>query len=164
MDPDLWKVITAVGVVVGALGAVVFGYVNYRNTIIGNLPKLAVRSGILLDRSRWIEFQLDSAEGRPDWEALSVHVRHNWRRRRTLCDGGVLCPQRDPRMWSPMSIPFDYKDDVAWRHRLTYEPDTKRGIVLIHSDTPDCQMWLTIALSSRPSRQTQMLLRSRTTE
>ena len=159
MDPALTVAsVTAIGVVITA----VVTYLNRRDTTLYNLPGYSVRDGKLLDGSVWIDFEIKNVEGRAEWEVVSVDLNRNWRwrRRRLLCDGMVLCAQGDPRMWYPQGIPFDFKDDVLWQHRLTYDPPITRGIVLIHSDAPESlALRFNICLRSAPSKRSSLPVR-----
>ena len=160
MDPTFWTVVTAVGVFVTAVVTAVFGYLQSRNTTLYNLPTLAIRHDKLMDGSVWIDFQVKSVEGRPDWDVGSITVCRNWRRRRLLCDGTLLCAQGDPRLWSPMNIPFDYKDQAPWRQRLVYDPPVTRGIVLIHAEAPPfVSLRFTVCLSSSPRKRSSIVKR-----
>ena len=153
--------VTAIGVVATA----VVTSLNRRDTTLYNLPAPSVMYGRLLDGSTWIDFEIKSAEGRPNWGVVSIDMPRNWRRRRLLCDGVVLCAQGDPRMWYPQGIPFDFKDDVLWQHRLTYDPPITRGIVLIHSDAPELlSLRYNICLSSAPSKRSSLVVRYRVQE
>ena len=162
MDPGFWAIVGVGIATVTVMGiAALMGYLNYRNTTLYNLPVPSVMHGRLLDGSAWIDFEIKSAEGRPSWEVVSIDMPRS-RRNRFLSDGLVLCSQGDPRMWYPQGIPFDFKDDVLWQHRLIYEPPITRGIVLIHSDAPDLvSLRYNIRLRSAPSKRSSLVERYR---
>ena len=80
--------VTAIGVVATA----VVTSLNRRDTTLYNLPAPSVMYGRLLDGSTWIDFEIKSAEGRPNWGVVSIDMPRNWRwrRNRFLSDGLVL--------------------------------------------------------------------------
>ena len=150
LGSEFWEVVTAVGVIATAMVTAVYGYLRRRDTAVYNLPVPSVRYGRSTAGTSWIEFKLTEAPGRPAWVVTVAAIHRNWRRRRYLT---LACRQViDNRRF------IEYEALGEWQRVAYFKPSSKEGVIMVHSDAPDCFISLKVALVSRPTTNSHVLI------
>ena len=156
--------VTAIGVV----ATVVVTSLNRRDTTLYNSPAPSVMYGRLLDGSTWIDFEIKSAEGRPNWGVVSIDMPRNWRWR-PAADSSAMewscAPKETPVCGTRRASRLISRTMCCGSTALPNAPPITRGIVLIHSDAPELlSLRYNICLSSAPSKRSSLVVRYRVQE
>ena len=139
-----WEVVTAVGVVAGALIALYFGTWNLVRARRMDLPVVAVRPCYerAPDSSQALDFQLEAGADR--WRVSAVGIRGD--------DRSPYLARAGKRIFNPeIAMTTAYEAADPWLPSLAYDPPVVSGTLVRHPHAPsDEQLLFTVVLRSNP--------------
>ena len=131
---------------VAAISSAVAAYMAYRIAARQALPHPNIGWMSSTSGHRSLDFKVERASGSADWVVASVSIRGNWRRRRLIARGYPL--HTDDVDGKAVTT---YEASGPWQHRIIFDPPLTEGAIVLHPDTPDCEVKLRITLSTLPS-------------
>ena len=140
--PEVLSVIAAVVAVVSTGMA----YMAYRIAARQALPHPDIGWTSADSGHRSLDFKVTRAPGSADWVVASGSVRRNWTRRRHMARGYLVHAEEiegDPHK--------TYEPAGPWQHCIIFDPPLTEGAIVLHPDTPDCEVKLKITLRTLPS-------------
>ena len=138
-------VLSAIAVVV-ATCSMAIAYMAYRIAVRQTLPHPDIGWMSVYNGHRSLDFKITRTPGSADWVVAGASVRGNWRRRPYMARGYVVHAE-------------EFEDDIyktygptgPWQHRIIFDPPLTEGAIVLHPDTPDCEVKLIITLRTLPS-------------
>jgi hypothetical protein len=143
----IWPEVLSVAAIVGALASVFISYKAYRIAAVQALPRLKIGGMATWGASRSVAFEVEWIPGHPDWVVTSASIRRNWRRRYLLAHSELEYSHEAP----DGEIINEYKSSGPWKRRITFDWPVKQGGIVLHRDTPDCEVTLKMVLTTSPS-------------
>ena len=121
-------------------------YKSYRIAAFQALPHPNIGWESAETGHRSLDFEIKRASGDPDWGVKRASIRGNWLRRRRLALGVVEYESE----WRGEII-RSYVPDGQWQRCIDFDPPVVRGAIVLHPETPDCEVKLELALQVLPS-------------
>ena len=139
---ESWAIIA----VLLSMGSLLIAYKAYGIAAFHALPHPEIGWLAKWGGTRSLDFEITRPAGGPAWVIESASIRRNWRRQRYLARGSLQDAQEVDG-----EIIREYEPIGPWEHRIIFDPPVTRGALVLHTDTPDCQLKLRITLSTLPS-------------
>ena len=92
------------------------------------------------DETTWVTIGLQTREGSPDWNILSVAAR-GWGSRKYLAKLEATGLEWDGRLTGPFAV-------GAWRRRIALDKPASSVSVAVHPDAPDFSMSVNVVMRS----------------
>ena len=141
-----WVEILSIIAAVGAAGSLGVAYKAYRITALQALPHPNIGWLSSARGHRSLDFRITRASDNRDWVVVSASIRGNWWRRRYIARG-FLGNEED---FEGTVVGF-YQASGPWQHCVNFDPPVTEGAIVLHPDTPDCEVKLKITLRTLPS-------------
>lgn len=140
-----WPEVLSIIAAMAAAGSLLVAYMAYRIAALQALPhpNIGWTAG---PGQRSLSFTITRDVGKADWVVTSATIRGNWRRRRYLARGQVYDVQVIDDDW----IEF-YEPAGPWQQCVIFDPPVIEGALVLHPDTPDCEVKLKLTLRTLPS-------------
>ena len=152
-----WSDALSVVATILAVGSGWIGFRAYRIADVQALPPLADWGTATKNGLRSVEFKIEWPPDRQRWVVSAAHIRRNWGRRKVLAKGDLIGFSEDP--WgNPVN---HYQAQTPWERCITFDPPVREGVVMLHQDARDCEVTLTIVLSTSPSPTIRRHIKSR---
>ena len=95
---------------------------------------------------RSLDFEIEKVSGGPDWGVKKASIRGNWRRRRYLARG-ILQQEEE----FEGEIINHYGPSGEWQRCIDFDSPVKKGAIVLHPETPECEVKLELTLRTLPS-------------
>lgn len=141
-----WAEVLSVIAAMGAAGSLMVAYMAYRIAVLQALPQpdIGWMSSSTGDRS--LDFKVTRNPGSADWVVTRASIRGNWLRRRHMARGVLVHAEEFEG-----DVYKTYRASGPWQDRIIFDPPIAEGAIVLHPDTPDCEVKLRITLRTLPS-------------
>ena len=141
-----WPEVLSIIAAMGASGSLGVAYMAYRLAKLQALPHPDIGWMARSTGQRSLDFQITRASGKADWAVESASIRWNWRRRRHLALGLT----EGEETFEGDTVKF-YATNGLWQRCIIFDPPVTRGAIVLHPDTPDCEIKLKLTFRTLPS-------------
>ena len=141
-----WPEVLSIFAAVGAAGSFWVAFKAYRIAALQALPHPDIGWMSSSTGHRSLDFTITRASGNADWVVTSATIRGNWRRRRHLARGLLEHEEEFEG-----EIIKSYGPTGPWEQCIIFDPPVTQGAIVLHPETPDCEVKLKLALKTLPS-------------
>ena len=121
-------------------------YMAYRIAALQALPHPDIGWESSSTGHRSLDFKITRASGNADWVVTSASIRGNWLRRRYLARGSV---EHEHEFQG--EIIRSYQPAGPWLQYIVFNSPVTPDAIVLHPETPDCEVKLKITLRTLPS-------------
>ena len=141
-----WAEVLAIVAALAAAGSLGVAYKAYRISALQALPHPNIAWVSSSTGRRSLDFEIKRASGDPDWVVTRASMRGNWRRQRYLALGSLEHMEELEGEMIKSYGPYG-----PWQRCIDFTPPVTEGAIVLHPETPECEVKLVLTLRTSPS-------------